>query len=534
MTKPSDSSNPYESPKAGAAPQSASEMLPAGEQMLPRVLGRFDAITVVVGSIIGSGIFLKASTVATGLGAFGPIMLIWIVVGLVTLCGALALAELAAMLPHAGGPYVYLREAYGRLPAFLWGWTEFWIIRTGSLGALACATVIYGDKLLVSLEQAGWLPGFIASQVPLSHGMQGFVALVLVFIVSMINVIGTRWSAWVQNVTSVVKVAFLAFLIIAPLLLRKMDVANLQPMWPDDFSGAYLRAMGLAMIAVFWPYDGWINIGPVAEEIREPQRNVPMALTLGVGIVIVVYLGANSSYHLVLPMSAVQQSPAVASEVTQVLLGTWGAMFAALGVTFSTFGALNSNLLAGPRIYFAMARDNLLPPFLKQIHPRFKTPANAVLAQMSWSLLLVIAAYVWTAPSNRTEPPEPTPAVAAAPAEQPAFSIAGWFRKAFIPKSGPGEAFDALTNFVIFGGSIFYAMAVGAVFVLRYTQPDLPRPYRTWGYPITPAFYLLMFGATIISLFLDCLPQTIAGSLLIIAGVIYYAIVAKPVPHPTY
>ncbi|QDU27843.1 Serine/threonine exchanger SteT [Anatilimnocola aggregata] len=505
-------------------PESANEPLSSAET-LPRVLNRFDAITVVVGSIIGSGIFLKASTVATELQSFGPIMLIWIVVGLVTLCGALALAELAAMLPQAGGPYVYLREAYGRLPAFLWGWTEFWIIRTGSLGALACATVIYGNELLVAAKSADWLPAFFADHIPLTHNAQGMVSLLLIIICSVINVIGTRWAAWVQNVTSVIKVAFILFLIVAPFVLLKAKTDNLQPIWPADWSLAFFRSMGIAMIAVFWPYDGWINIGPVAEEIKEPQRNVPFALAAGVLLVIAVYLGANASYHLVLPMQDVANSTAVATDVTRSLLGTHWLWLAALGVTFSTFGALNSNLLAGPRIYFAMARDGLLPAAISHVHPRFKTPANAVIAQMAWSLVLVIGAYWWTAPDPPVPGPEPVTSPMVAADAQPVGMIAQWLRKAFIPKSGPREAFDALTNFVIFGGSIFYAMAVGAVFILRWTRPELPRPYRTWGYPITPAFYLLVFAAALVSLLLDALPQTIAGSLLIVAGVVVYFIV---------
>lgn len=496
-------------------------------QTLPRVLTRFDAVTVVVGSIIGSGIFLKASSVAEGLNSFAPIMAIWIIVGLVTLCGALALAELAAMLPHAGGPYVYLREAYGRLPAFLWGWTEFWIIRTGSLGALACATVIYANKLCEASEAYGWLPPWLAEHVPLSHNVQGFISLLLILIVSLINVIGTRWAAWVQNVTSVVKVAFLCFLIIAPFVLLKADTGNLQPMWPKDWGVAFWRAMGIAMIAVFWPYDGWINIGPVAEEIREPQRNVPFALTIGVLIVITVYLGANASYHLVLPMHSVAASGAVASDVTKQLLGNIGLWVAALGVMFSTFGALNSNLLAGPRIYFAMARDGLFPAVIRKVHPRFQTPANAVIAQMAWSLVLVVGAYAWTAPKAVTAPTAAAEATSETTAKAEPFSLQTWFRQAFIPKTGPDKAFDALTNLVIFGGSIFYAMAVGAVFILRFTRPELPRPYKTWGYPLTPAFYLLVFAGALISMLLDALPQTVVGSVIIIAGIAVYFIVAK-------
>lgn len=511
-----------------------SPLLDPDVQTLPRVLTRFNAVTVVVGSIIGSGIFLKAQPVAEGLGSFGPIMAIWIIVGLVTLCGALALAELAAMLPQAGGPYIYLREAYGRLPAFLWGWTEFWIIRTGSLGALACATVIYANKLCEASEAYGWLPPWLADHVPLSHNMQGFISLLLILVVSLINVIGTRWAAWVQNVTSVVKVAFLVFLIVAPFVLFKADTGNLQPMWPKEWGVAFWRAMGVAMIAVFWPYDGWINIGPVAEEIRDPQRNVPYALAMGMAIVIILYLGANASYHLVLPMNTIATSGAVASDVTQQLLGKIGLWVAALGVMFSTFGALNSNLLAGPRIYFAMARDGLFPAAIRKVHPRFQTPANAVIAQMLWSLVLVVGAYAWTAPKAVTEPIEP--AVVAtdvdpaseAPAAEPKFSLQQWIRQAFIPKTGPDKAFDALTNLVIFGGSIFYAMAVGAVFILRFTRPELPRPYKTWGYPLTPAFYLLVFAGALVSMLLDALPQTAVGSVIIVAGVIVYFLVAKP------
>ncbi len=489
--------------------------LPADPHSLPRVLTRFDAITVVVGSIIGSGIFLKASTVATGLGSFIPIMSIWIIVGLVTLCGALALAELAAMLPQAGGPYVYLREAYGRLPAFLWGWTEFWIIRTGSLGALACASVIYGDILLQAMKSGGLLPEMMARLVPLSHTSQAGVALLLTAIVSVINIVGTRWAARVQNVTSVIKVGFLVFLIVAPFVLFKADVNNLQPLWPKSVSLSFWQAMGVAMIAVFWPYDGWINIGPVAEEIQEPQKNVPFALTVGMLIVIVVYLGANISYHLVLPMPSVANSKGVASDVTQALLGPMGVWFAALFVMCSAFGALNSNLLAGPRIYFAMARDGLFPAIIRQVHPRFQTPAYAILAQMSWSLVLIVAAYAWTAPT----------------APDPAAKLVANLSAPAIQQNPAGDAFDALTDFVIFGGSIFYALAVGAVFVLRRTRPDLPRPYKTWGYPLTPAFYLLVFAAVLISMLWGKPLQTIAGSALILAGVIVYFIVAKPVPR---
>jgi amino acid transporter len=364
---------------------------PSTVEVLPRILGPFDAVTIVVGSIIGSGVFLKAARIATDLGqhyGFGPTILVWAVMGFVTLCGSLALAELAAMLPHAGGPYVYLREAYGRLWAFLWGWTEFWIVRTGSLGALACATVIYGNSLLEALKEQQFLPQIFETLVPLSHWTQCGVSIVLVLICTIVNVLGTRWAANLQNVTAVIKVGFLLFLIAGPLVLFKANPENLGPLWPASLSLGFWKAIGLATIAVMWPYDGWINIGPVAEEIRDPQRNVPRALALGMLIIIGLYVGANLSYHLVLPMDKVAASPAVATDVSKVLLGSAGAWVAALCVMVSTFGALNSNLLCGPRIYFAMARDRLFPAAIRQIHGRFQTPANAIIAQSAWSLVL--------------------------------------------------------------------------------------------------------------------------------------------------
>ncbi|MBW3596324.1 MAG: amino acid permease [Planctomycetes bacterium] len=437
-------------------------------ESLPRVLGLFDAVAIVVGSIIGSGIFLKASVVARELHAFGPIVAIWAGLGLITLCGALALAELAAMLPQAGGPYVYLREAYGRLPAFLWGWTEFWVVRTGSLGALACATVIYLNRIL-----------------PMPHGVQAAVGVGLILFLTAVNWRSTRWGASVQSVTAVIKVGFVAAVIVVPFMLGRTNTSNLAPVWSDESPLAFWRSIGVAAVAVLWAYDGWINVAPLAEDIRNPQRNIPLALALGMVLIVSVYVAANTAYHLVLPMDEVIDSPAVASEVFYVLFGGVGATVAAVGVMFSTFGATQSNLLTGPRIYFAMARDGLFPKRLAAVHDVHKTPANAVAAQGIWASVLVIGAYAW--------------------------------------QDQPSNAFDALTDFVIFGGSLFYALAVAAVFVLRWKLPDAPRPYRTWGYPFTPAIYLLAFAAALVSMLIDKWEQTAAGSGLIAAGVIYYA-----------
>ncbi len=454
---------------------------------LPRVLGLTDAVMLVVGSIIGSGIFLKPAVVAGELGAFGPILAVWVLMGLVTFCGALALAELAAMLPQAGGPYVYLREAYGKLPAFLWGWTEFWIIRTGSLGALSAATAIYLNEVVR-----------LSGGRPLTLREQELIALAIVLVLSVVNLFSTRWGASVQNVTVVIKVAFLAGLIVLPFALGRADPANLEPWmpagkWSWEGTPTAMKAFGAAMIAVLWPYDGWINVAPVSEEIREPERNVPRALATGMFIVITVYVTVNVAYHLVLPIDRIAASKAVASDVCTALLGNWGGILVAAGVMFSTFGAVNSNLIVGPRIYFAMARDGLLPGAIGRVHESRATPANAIIAQAAWSMALIMIVYEWT---SRSE---------------------GSIRQAT-------DAFDLLTNFVIFGGCIFYALAVGSVYVLRYKLPDLPRPYRTWGYPVTPAIFLLAFGAAIVQLYVGNQRESQFGTVLIIAGVVYFFI----------
>lgn len=433
-------------------------------ERLPRVLGPWDAVAVVVGSIIGSGIFLKVDAIATAVGSFIPILLIWTLGGLASLGGSLALAELAAMLPHAGGPYVYLSKAYGRLAAFLWGWAEFAIIRTGSLGSLACASVIYFNKMLEGLEDRGFIPEMFQDLVPLSFAAQGALTFCAVAALSAVNMVSTRGSAWTQSGTTIIKLAFLAFLATGPFILGQADSSNLQPLtpsWNVIWMPSAWQAVGLALVAVYWPYDGWINIGPVAEEIREPQRNVPLGLFAGMLIVTGVYVAVNIGYCVTLPLAEVQQTKTIAADVAGKLLGPWGAVLAAAGVMFSTFGALNSNLLAGPRIYFAMARDRLFPASIGRVDPRFRTPLNAVFAQGSWALIQVLIA----------------------------FSIT----------KNPREAFDTLTDFVVLGGTIFYGLTVAAVFVLRFTMPHAERPYRTWGYPFMPIIYLTTALVVVVS-----------------------------------
>lgn len=445
------------------------EEITKSPSVLPRVLGPFDACMIVVGSVIGSGIFLKPGVAAAELPSVGLILLVWTIVGLISLCGCLAIAELAAMLPQAGGPYVYLREAYGKLPAFLWGWTEFWVVRTGSIGALAVATAIY-----------------LGQVIPLSRLGLELVSMGLVLVLAAINMFSTRWTAHVQNVTSVIKVGFLALIITLPFVLGGGSTSNLSPLWPAEFGPSLWRGVLLAMIAVMWPYDGWINIGPVVEEIRNPQRNVPRGLAMGMGLVIAVYVATNLTYHLVLPLEKIASSEAVATDVFRALLGERAGEWVALGVMCSTFGAVNSNMLTGPRIYFAMARDGLLPRAIEKVHDRYETPHNAVVLQAAWTLVLIFISFRAT--------------------------------------HDPGKAFNDLTNYVIFGAYMFYNLAVAAVFVLRFKRPHADRPYRTWGYPFTPALYVGAFGVVLVNMLLDAETRTtsLAGFALIAAGVPFF------------
>jgi basic amino acid/polyamine antiporter, APA family len=446
---------------------------------LPRVLGLWDAVALVVGGIIGSGVFFKASVLSRELGSFGPILALWVLLGLHTLFATLSLAELAGMLPHAGGPYVYLQAAYGRPVAFLWGWGEFWIIRTASLGALSTASVIAFSEL-----------------VPLDRWWQMFASVGLVTGLSAINLVATRGGAWVQNVTTVLKVAFLLVLIAAPLFVARSGLANLEPIWPERMDGAFWSAFGIGAIAVLWPYDGWINVAPVTEEVRDPARNIPRALIIGVGLVIVIYVLVNTSYHLLMPLGAIGKSEAVAAEAAASMFGDWGRRLAAAGIMVSTLGATNGNLLCGPRIYFAMARDGVLPSAFARVHETWRTPANAILLQAAWTTILIIGAFVWRSG----------------------------------PDDKPIDAFDDLTAFAIFGGLLFYSLVVAAVIVLRKKRPDLPRPYRTWGYPYTPLVYLGGSAAVLVAMLLDYWRQTAIGTVLIVAGMVYYAVVARKRP----
>jgi basic amino acid/polyamine antiporter, APA family len=472
---------------------------------LPRVLGPLEAFSAVVGSVIGSGIFLVAAAVANNVPFMGGIVLVWVIGGLFSGAGALTLAELGAMLPRAGGLYVFLRAAYGALPAFLFGWVEFLVVRSGSMATLAAAFAQYFAHVVPPPPS---VPGKV---------WQAAAAVLAIAVVTTVNVLGARRGGAVQVIGTALKVGGIAVLIALPFLLGGGSVANLSPVWPTSTANSSIfTGIMAAMVGVLWAYDGWTNVTPLAEEIRDPGRNIPRALILGMAVLIAAYLGMTLAYHYVLPIDEVRSASrdaahfqsAVAALYCDRLLGWWGVLGISLLVMCSTFIALNGNALSGPRAYFAMARDGLFPAALCRVHPRFQTPANAIISQGILAITLIASGtFLIMVPPTGWEQ-----------------TLPGWIVGAWATLNRT-PLYDLLYTYVIFGAHIFYMLAIASVFVLRVRQPDLPRPYKTLGYPVTP----LLFVAAELLLLGDMLyePQSRVPSLvglgIVAAGVPAYA-----------
>lgn len=465
---------------------------------LPRVLGPVAALCVVVGSVIGSGIFLVPAAVADGVPFLGGIVSVWIVGGVLSAAGALTLAELGAMMPHAGGPYVYLRAAYGNLPAFLFGWAEFWVVRAGSMATLAAAFARYCAQIVEA-------PGGMAPAL-----WQMILAIVAIGVVTAVNVAGTRFGGGLQVAGTALKLGAVSGLILLPWLVGGVDFGRLSPIWPDEIPRSFAKGFLAAMVGVLWAYDGWVNLTPLAEEVRDPERNLPRSLIAGMAILIAVYLTMTVMYHLVLPLDEVRglagekaATKAVAAEYCLRLVGVWGVTAISLVVMGSTFISLNGNALTGPRAYFALARDGLFPASLAQVHRRFGTPAAAILAQSGWAIVLTVAGTALVL----TPPPKDG---------LPTWLLSAWSVLNLKP------LYDLLYTYVIFGATLFYVMAIASVFILRARRPDLPRPYHTWGYPYTPILYVVVSILLLVNMLAEAPFESIAGLGLIAAGIPVY------------
>ena len=394
---------------------------------LSKVLGLGSVVGILVGTVIGSGIFIVPATIAAQVKTPGLLFAVWIVGGLMSFFGALAFAELGAAFPQAGGMYVFLREAYGKLLAFLFGWTLFLVIDSGAIATLSMA---FASK---------YLPYF----VPL--GPVAIKAIALVFIAALVavNYVGTRWGAGLQNILMVIK--FGAILAVSGIVLLFGDGSATNFVEPRNTMPAadLVGPFGVALVATLWAYKGWEAVTFSAGEIKNPQRNLPLGLLAGLALAIGLYMVTNLAYLYVIPAPQIATSTRIAADAMKVAVGGIGATIIAFVILFSITGAANGNVLTAPRVFWAMAKDGLFFEKFAKIHPQHKTPHISIVATGVWAAVL---------------------------------SLTG--------------TFEQLAAYVIFGQWVFFGLTVAAVIVLRRKQPDLPRPYRTWGYPITPIIFV--------------------------------------------
>ncbi len=482
---------------------------------LARVLGPWMAAAIVVGTVIGSGVFKKARNVAENVPETGLALSVWVLGGVLALLGALAYAEVATLFPRAGGNYVFLREAYGRMAGFLWGWVEFWIIRTGSIAALAS---MFTESFHDVLRQALY-PGQTVDV--LAFWPRQALTVLVIAALAALNARGTRLGGGLQVVVTSVKVGSLLLIISLPFIVlaavgeprHPPRVEHLSPAWPGSFAGVNWSLYGAALVGVLWAYHGWMNIAPVAEEVTEPQRNIPRALLGGVLLLIFLYCGANLAYYLVIPREEMRElrNTTVATEFCLRLIGPVGSLLASAIVMTSVFGSLNGNLLVGPRLLFAMGKDGLAPAGLQRLHPWYGTPSVATAVLAGWSCLMVLCVGALTQ-----------------------------YRLPLIPLGGadldlnlpPNKApFDVVTDFAMFGAVAFETLAVASVFVFRWKVPPTPenRPYRCWGYPLVPAVYCLIMAAVLANMFVTPEQRSEAriGLGFMAVGVVVYQLVYR-------
>jgi basic amino acid/polyamine antiporter, APA family len=443
-------------------------------ESLRRDLGLVAAAAIVVGTVIGSGIFLVPSEMVRGVGSPGMVFVVWVVGGLLSLFGALTYSELAAAMPEAGGEYVYLREAYGQFWAFIYGWTQTLVAKSASIATLGTGFYLYTSNFWPKLAE-------IAAVIPLPIGPGGgpleirygqLVAMALIMALGFLNYFGVKVGGNVQVAVTLVKVASILAIIAAGLLSDRSSAANLST---SVVAVGGISGFFAALLASLWAYDGWNNVGMVASEIRNPQRNLPLAFVAGTAFVAVLYILANLAYFYALPASAVASSERVAGDAMRAALGPIGADLVSIAAMISIFAALNGSILTGSRVPYALARDGYFFPKVAHVHPKYATPAPAIVLLSSWAALLVLSGH-----------------------------------------------FRALYTLVLFPSWILYAMATASVIVLRRKRPDLPRPYRTVGYPVVPIAFVAVALVLLYSTLRDSPRESLLGLLIIAAGIPYY------------
>jgi amino acid transporter len=487
---------------------------------LLRVLGPWMGTALVIGTVIGSGVFKKPYAVAQRLPEFGLAITAWVLVGLLAMAGALVLAEIAVLLPRAGGNYVFLREGFGRWAGFLYGWVEFWIIRSASIAALAS---VFTESLHAVLRGLMTSDGLTPVFPPWGEPA---LTVAVIIVLAVVNACGTTWGGGLQVVVTTIKVLSLVGIALLPLVATLTylggesgpSVERLEPIWPTETRGVGMR-FGLALVAIWWAYHGWMNIAPVAEEVRNPGRNIPLSLIAGTLTVMTLYVSANVAYHLVVPrdvMLAQGGETPVAAIFCLRLLGNIGLTVAAAAVMMSVFGALNGNLLVGPRLLYAMGRDGLGPHALARLHPRFNTPVVAVVTLTLWSVALVIGVSILVQ------------------YRLPVVEIAGF---TVDPNLKPGAAaFDVLTDYAMFGSFSFETLAIATIFAFRWRYPPATTdlPYRCPLYPWLPLGYILAMSAVLVNYFRENVFEScFAVGFIALGGVIYALIFARSPVTPS-
>ena len=427
-------------------------------QALPREIGILGATAIVVGTIIGSGIFLVPHNVAQQVGSVFSLYLVWIVGGALALAGALSLAELGAAMPEAGGIYVYLREAYGKLFAFLYGWGSLLVIDAGSAATLAVAFGIYAAAFfpLTPLEQKG-------------------LGALVIAVLTLINVLGVRKGTAVQTLFTIAKLAGLAVIIGCAIFLPPLAPAVAAHPLPT--SHTTLSTFGVALVGVLWAYQGWHQLSYTAGEVKNPSKVLPLGFFLGTSIIVIVYLAANAAYLHVLPLPVMAEHQRVAATAMQFLIGPRGARFVSALILCSIFGALNGTILTAPRVYYAMAKDGVFFRVVSRIHPKFQTPAVALILLGAWSTILAVSG-----------------------------------------------SFEALYTYVIFAMWIFSGAAIAGVIILRRRLPHLHRPYLVWGYPFLPIAFIVASVAIVANTLVTKPLESVLGLAIVLAGIPFYFI----------
>jgi APA family basic amino acid/polyamine antiporter len=445
------------------ASQSDIDRLTSTSTEFRRELSLFDGINVVIGNTIGSGIFIApavvAATVAPQTG--GMHLLVWLVGGLLAMTGALSYAELGALMPRAGGHYVFLREGIGDLAGFLYGWTIMLVIASGSIAFVSITFVTYLSYFL-----------------PMGAWTIKLLAILTILCLTWVNYVGVKMGSLVLNIFTSLKVVALVALIVAGLFFAALHREYFLPVVPENtvLDISWVSTFMFALVSALFTYGGWQNIGFIAGELKNPQRNLPLSMVVGVTAVIVIYMLVNLVFVNVLGVPNMAASRLVASDAMEGLWGSAGGSFVSLLIMVSSFGITNAIIMVSPRVYYAMAKDGLFIPQLARVHPRYKTPHVALVFQAIWASVIVLA-------------------------------------------SG---TFQQIMNYVVFMDWLFLAMAVYCIYVLRKKYPNAPRPYKAWGYPLTPALFILLSSLVVVNTLVRAPVESGIGIAIVLTGVPIY------------